>query len=170
MNPTENFLPQGREFTFIEPCELEESVTRRAYALWQELRGSRPHPRREELTMRDIYKLAPHLSLVRVINNGEDFEHRIVGDAIVRAFDVGLQNRLFSEVAIDAPKLVAESFFLFRKTVATGAPLAWRHRVVHDDIHIIYTKAEIVLLPLGEDYVDHIAAFGVHSRGAEPAA
>lgn len=166
MSTYTKFLPQGRAFTWIEPAMLEKKATRDAYAYWVNLCADRPWPAREEMKMRDMTSFASHMALLRVLNDGEDFEHRIVGDAMVCAFDIPIQNRRFSEIAVDAPKLIAESFALFRKVVTSGAPLAWHHRVVDDEIHIVYSVAEMILLPFGRDLtrVDHVAAFGVYSR------
>ncbi|GAA0527409.1 hypothetical protein FHS83_002181 [Rhizomicrobium palustre] len=155
---------QGREITWLDPAELAEAQTRAAYAYWLKLRGVRAFPSRDAMKMRDLAGLVSHMSLVRVLEDGADFEHRIVGDAIVRAYDVRLQNRRFSEIAEDAPVLIRESLILFRKVVETKKPIAWCQRVMLREVRINATVAEMILLPFGADdtRVDHIAAFVAH--------
>jgi len=159
------FLPQGRKITWIEPQALAQRETQAAYAYWRRLRGPRRWPARQEMKLREAAALLPYMSLVKVIAGGADFEHRIVGDTMVQAFSVPIQNRRFSDIAADAPMLIESSLVLFRKVVALGEPIAWRQRVVRDELRIICVEAEMVLLPFGadDDGIDHIAAFGVHN-------
>lgn len=164
------FFPHGREITWIDPQALAQKETCEAFTLWTTLRGERRWPARKEMTLRQMAGLLPYMSLVKVLGDGIDFEHRIVGDAIVQAFNVPIQNRRFSEIAKEAPMLIESSFALFRQVAATGVPIAWRQRVGHNGMHIVFTDAEMVLLPFGDggDAVDHIAAFGVYSSQTFP--
>ncbi len=157
------FLPHGRDILWLDPSALEQNETRAAFAYWTQLRGNRPWPAREEMKLRQMASLVPHMSLVRVLDGGADFEHRIVGDTIVRSFSIPIQHRRFSEIALAAPLLIEGSLFLFRKVVHGGAPIAWQQRVFYDKVGIVTTYTEMVLLPFGKtaDAVDHIAAFGV---------
>jgi hypothetical protein len=160
------FLPHGREIIWLDPAALTQNETRAAYDMWTGLRGDRPWPAREELKLRQIASLVPYMSLVKVLDGGSDFEHRIVGDTMVRAFSVPIQNRRFSEIAVDAPLLIEDSMILFAKVVHDRLPIAWQQFVLYDKIRITSTCTEMVLLPLGKtpDAVDHIAAFGVQGR------
>ena len=162
------FLQRGREILWLAPSELSQKETRAAYNYWNKLRGERLWPAREDLKLRDMASLVPHMSLLKVLDGGADFEHRIVGDMMVRAFSVVIQNRRFSEIAVDAPTLIEGSLTLFRKVLSERTAIAWQQRVLRDSIHIVTTYTEMVLLPFGKsvDAIDHIAAFGVQSRSA----
>lgn len=163
------YLPHGREIVWLDPSALTQNETRAAYHYWNALRGERPWPARAEMKLRHIVSLMPHMALVKVLDGGADFEHRIVGDTMVRAFSVPIQNRRFSEIALDAPVLIEGSMILFGKVVSTGLPVAWQQRVLLDNLRIIASQTEMVLLPFGEttDAVDHIAAFGVQGRQSQ---
>ncbi len=160
------FLQRGREILWLAPTALSQKETHAAYKYWTELRGERPWPARQEMKLRHIAGLVPYMSLVKVLDGGGDFEHRIVGDMMVRAFSVPIQNRRFSEIAVDAPVLIEGSLALFRRVVRDQTPIAWQQCVPNDTVHIVTTYTEMVLLPLGETAaaIDHIAAFGAQSR------
>jgi hypothetical protein len=170
MPATSAFMPQTSIFDWVGLDQLESAPLRVAAAYWHSIRGPRLFPAREDLKARDMAGILPYMSLVKVIDGGADFEHRIVGDVMVRAFSVPIQNRRFSEIAQEAPELIEVSFMLFRKPLETRAPVAWRQRTGHDAIHTAFTESEIVLLPLGRspDAIDHIVGFGVHESTAAP--
>jgi hypothetical protein len=166
----ETILPsQVTTFEWLGLDQLREAPLRAAVAYWSAIRGNRPFPSRNELKLRDMGGLLPYMSLVTVIDGGADFEHRIVGDAVVRAFNVPIQNRRFSEIALHAPKLIEVSFWLFRKVLETRAPLAYLQRTQSDTFKLVYSLAEMVLLPLGgsDETVDHVVAFIAHKKAVD---
>jgi hypothetical protein len=150
--------------------ELETAPLKMAVEYWQSVRGARLFPSRRELKPRAIASVLPHLALLKVIDGGADFEHRIVGDAQVRAFRVRMQNRRFSEIAAEAPELVSVSKSLFLKVVQTRAPLCWRARTGYDTVDVVFKEVEGVALPLGEtdEAVDYVAAFNTYKIGVTP--
>ena len=155
-------LPPNTIIDWIALDEVESEFLRSGAAYWNRLRGERPWPSRDELNIRKMTHFASYMSLVQVIENGADFRHRIVGDAMVCAFSVPIQNRRFSEIAVDAPKLIRNSFLIFRKVLEMRAPVAVRQNIGHDVQEAVYMRGERVLLPLGRtnDLIDHILAFG----------
>lgn len=150
--------------------ELETAPLKMAVEYWQSVRGDRLFPSRKELKPRAIASLLPHLALLKVIDGGADFEHRIVGDAQVRAYRVRLQNRRFSEIAVEAPELVSLCKPLFLKVVETRAPLCWRARTGYDAVNVVFKEVEGVALPLGEkeQTVDYVAVFNTYKMGVSP--
>jgi hypothetical protein len=157
-------------FEWPELGELETAPLKMAVEYWQSIRGPRRFPSRRELKPREIAALLPYMALLKVIDGGTDFEHRIVGDAQVRALRVQVQNRRFSEIAAEAPKLVSVSKPLFLKVVQTRAPVCWRARTGYDAVDVVFKEVEGVLLPLGEteEAVDHVAAFNTYKMGVSP--
>jgi hypothetical protein len=147
-------------FTWLDLDDITAEPLRAGVAWWRATRGERTYPAREELSPRQMIATLPYMSLLKVIDGGADFEHRIVGDVMVQAFNLPIQNRRFSAIAEDAPAFIASCFELFRKVVDTGVPLAWLSRSDPESRAIMFTQREIVLLPLGRGYVDHILGFG----------
>jgi len=165
MSAVPSSQPHPSTYEWLTLDQVSRAPLRAAAAYWSKLRGDRRFPARSDLNPRDMRSFLPYISLLAVIDGGADFEHKIVGDIVVRAFSVPIQNRRFSAIAEDAPELIALSFELFRKVVDTRAPLAYLQRSGNDIYHIAYSEAEMVLLPLGQsdDAVDHVAGFAIHS-------
>ena len=158
-------LPQSSISERIALEALQHPPLRAAVAIWQQLRGTRRFPCRDALSPRKIAGLLPYMSLLKVLDGGADFQHRIVGDVVVRAFTVPIQNRKFSEIAEDAPILIERCIPLFRHVVQTGIPAAWTTQTGHDATYVAYQASENVVLPLGrtDDAVDHLVAFGANN-------
>lgn len=155
-------MPEKTDFECLSLDAVESTHARRGIAIWQSLRGPRRYPARSELQPRVIAPIMQHMSLVRVIDGGKDFENRFVGDAVVRAHEVPIEHRCFSDIARETPVLINRLLPLFRKVVESAEPLAYRGRTGHDLVRVVYTGFEGVLLPLGEnpDAVDHVMYVG----------
>jgi len=159
--PTE-YVPEQTDFERISLDAVVGTPTRRGIAIWRLLRAGRRFPAHSHLKLRDIVDIMPYMSLVAVIDGGKNFENRFVGDAVVRAHDVPIRHRRFSDVAKDMPALLKGLLPLFRKVVETGEPLAYRGQTGHDMSHVVYTDFEGVLLPLGQsdEAVDYVLYVG----------
>jgi hypothetical protein len=163
-------LPERTGFEQFPLDEVESTPARRGIAIWRLLRGIRRFPARDYLKLRDIVDIMPYMSLVAAIDGGRDFENRFVGDAVVRAHDVPIRHRRFSDVAKDMPTLMGGLLPLFRKVIETGEPLAYRGRTGYDMFHAVYTDFEGVLLPLGQtdETIDHILYVGACELKVSP--
>jgi hypothetical protein len=158
-------LPEKTDFEWLPLDQVKSASALAGIAIWRALRGTRRFPARSDVTPREITGIMQHISLIKVINGGEDFENRFVGDAVVRAHDVPIAHRRFSEVARDIPRLIEQLLPMARKVVATGEPLAYCGKTGHDMAEVAYTDFEGVLLPLGptDEMVDHILYVGTCS-------
>jgi hypothetical protein len=156
-------------FEWLTPDTVSLGPLKDGVAWWRTARGTRAYPAKQDLHPRQMAALMPYLSLVKVIEDGADFEHRIVGDMIVQSFSVQLQNRRFSDIAKDAPEFIRRCFGHFRIVVETGAPVAWRSAGDYEGNAIIVTHGEVVLLPLGRGKVDHVLGFASHGPMPETA-
>jgi hypothetical protein len=108
-------LPQAATFEWITLDQVSRAPLRAAVTYWSALRGDRLFPPRSALNPRKMGSFLPYISLLAVIDGGADFEHRIVGDIVVRSFSVPIQHRRFTAIAKDAPEMIETSFVLFRK-------------------------------------------------------
>jgi hypothetical protein len=149
-------IPDYTQHSEIAPDELEAQPLRCALAYWRSIRGDRRFPARADVHPRDIAGILRHVSLIKC--EGDDFVYRIVGDVIVRSFDLPMQNRKVSELSFEEPGFGAIVRPLLQRCVNNGEVIAVRGRTGRDLIKVNFTHYENVLLPLGPDdgTVDHI--------------
>ncbi len=114
----QKFIPDCTSFEFVALDAIKATQLRLGLEYWQTVRGFRRFPSRDDIKPRDISGVLQHMSLLKV--KGDDFIYRIVGDAIVRAFDLPIQNRRVSDVAFDEPGFDVIVLPLLRKVVETG--------------------------------------------------
>jgi len=162
-------LPSATTCQRIDPEDVEHPAARLGLEVWRRQRGDRRFPAREDIKPRDVAPAMQHLSLLKV--TGGDFLYRIVGDAVVRAYDTPLQNRKVGEISEDSPAFGAIVLPLLHSVVEDRAPVAIRGTTGHDALMANFTDYEALFLPLGPDdeTVDHILVFSEHiSRGFGP--
>lgn len=159
--PTE-LLPEKTGFHWLAVDDVANTHSRQGLALWRRLRGTRRFPARGDLNPRDIAAIMHHMSVIKVIDNGADFENRFVGDSVTRAHGIKVAGRRFSDIARDSPILIKRLLPVVEKVVTSGQPVAYSGKTGHDMVHVIYTDFEGVMLPLGESdaAVDHILYVG----------
>ena len=158
-----NHIPKVSMFNHIGLDQLQNPVLRLGAAYWTAQRGEHRIPARQQIKPRAIAPALRNMVLFKVLNG--DFAYRVVGDAIVRAYSVPLQNRRLSEIILEAPKVGSTVHELLTRVVRSGEPLAIRGRVGHDVIEANFTDFENALLPLGADHqnVDHILTVSTYT-------
>lgn len=164
MLPVEHdFLPDSTAFVLVPPERLTAPQIATGLAAWTAARGTRRFPARHDIRPRDIASAMQHMVLLKVEVN--DFAFRIVGDGVVRAYDVALQNRKLSEVARDEPGFAAMIIPVLREVTTNGEPIGIHGVVGHDVLRANFTNFEHLLLPLGPDdsTVDHVMVFTSHT-------
>jgi hypothetical protein len=156
-------VPEETRLEFASLDRIEDADLRRAAAYWRDLRGPRRFPPREALNPSRIPSLLRHLGLVRVIDGGKDFEYRIVGDSVARAFRVCLHNRLLSEVAAEAPSTAAEIARIYGHAVESGEGFVLRGVTGYQARSTNFRNLEALILPMGanDSTVDHLLTFMV---------
>jgi len=143
--------------------DIHSANARKGYALWNRLRGSRRFPSRADVVPRDLRDLLRYTGLVRVLDKGNDFEVRLVGDAIVQAQGISFSGHTAATMAKLAPGYAAELRRVFSEIYRTGCPAAFRGWYERDPgPKPVYH--ETVFLPLGPhdgevDYILVIAAY-----------
>ena len=156
-------IPAGTELEFIGLDRLQKPALRFATGYWKAQRGQHRFPSKNDIKPRDIASVLPHMSLLKVIEG--DFVYRVVGDAVVRAFALPLQNRKVSEIVAEAPLFGKRLQAIFVGVAEKGEPAVVRGVVGRDFPQANFTDFENAFLPLGADHrtVDHILTVSSYS-------
>jgi hypothetical protein len=146
--------------------EVDNAILLEGFELWRCLKGEGKFPPRSAVTPRLLKPLLRNTILFRVINGGEDYEYRIVGDAYVVAHGKSYQGKRWSDTG--EPSAVFKKFIkpVYDGIVQGGEPVAtlgWIERVGNSSGHVY---CENIYLPLGDEAVgvDHILAFAAFVR------
>jgi hypothetical protein len=148
--------------------DVESDTLRQVIAGWRRLKGERRFPAREAVTPRAFGRLLRHITLLRVLDGGADYEFRIVGDVQVQAYGENFRTMRLSEVGLLHPRF-AEGMKIFYEGVRMGRdPFGYRGWIGRDMPDTKFSYHELVYFPLGPDdaTVDHILVAGIYvSRG-----
>ncbi len=163
--PVKQLFPDQTRYEVIGLEALQSPVLQQGVAYWRQLRGVRLFPNRDELDPRKIAPALSNMILARVITGGTDFEFRIVGDEVRRAYPFALNNRLMSEIATDLPELAEKLSLVYRRVIETKQPFAVRTFVGLDHPEVKFSQAEAVHLPFGATAkaVDHLLTLATHT-------
>ena len=159
------------EKSSVEPISLsdiESDEVGTIVGAWQKWRGFHALPVREALVPRDLGRFMAHVSLVRVVDDGADYEFRIIGDAHLQAYATNYTGRHVRDVCESAPKfgrLLKASYDLVR---TTGRPYAFRGIVGYDAPDARFSWFETCYLPFGPgreavDYIMNAASYTLRS-------
>jgi hypothetical protein len=155
------------EKTSVEPialADIESPEVATIVAAWNKWRGMHAMPAREKLSLRDFGRAASHISLARALNEGEDYEFRIIGDAHVRAYGTSYQNKSLKDVIIASPrfgKQLKASYDLVRNT---GRAYSFRGLIGRDAPDAAFAWFETCYLPFEiNGIVDHILNAAVYA-------
>ncbi|HEY5338087.1 MAG TPA: PAS domain-containing protein [Rhizomicrobium sp.] len=148
----------------ITLADIENVTVRKGIDLWQQMRGSNVMPSRAQMSPRQLSGILRNTVLVRALLNGEEFEMRIVGDAVVQAQGTSLQGMTMAEIDLVLPGHGSQLRKGYGWTYRKAAPGAYRGWYVREaDGRSMYHES--VVLPLGDDgrTVDHILVVGVYA-------
>ena len=151
----------------IPVSEVQNPLLLRGLALWERLRGARPFPSRADMSPRLFAGLLRNTLLVRVI--GDDFEFRIVGDAIVTAQGASFQGLTTAAIDQRLPGYGRMLHRAYGMIVAGGEPNAFRGWFERKADGRAFFH-ESLGLPLGTDgTVDHLLILGVYAYNGDKA-
>ncbi|HXC54323.1 MAG TPA: PAS domain-containing protein [Rhizomicrobium sp.] len=144
--------------------DVEHPIVKSAVSYWQSVRAQRRFPARADLTLRGMASFLPYTLIVAVIENGNDYEYRFVGDAERQAFKRDFKGMRVSQIEKIAPKLGETIRATYDKVSATGLPFAVRGLADHVRTNAYIPYHEAAFLPLGvtDGSVDHFLAIGVN--------
>jgi len=159
----EFWLPAESAGEIIAIDKLETAPVRSAIAYWRGLSGTRRFPAKAEIVPRALGGLLHNVILIRVLEDGLDYEYRIVGNALVLGFSENFAGRRVSDIIASAPKFGLGLRLLYEMVRTSGEPLGYRGRVGRDMKGAEFDCHENVLLPFGpgERAVDHLLVVSV---------
>jgi hypothetical protein len=148
----------------IDTSDIQSAQLRKAFDLWSKLRGPRPFPTRSEISPRDLADFLRNIVLVRVLDQGNEFQFRIVGDAIVLAQGQSFQGLTTAEIETRLPgygKMVKRAY---QRVYTDREPLLLRGWFEHPSTQRSFLH-ETLGLPLGPDAetIDHILVVAVYA-------
>jgi hypothetical protein len=156
-------MPEKTSVEAIALADIESPEVAMIAAAWQKWRGLHAVPARETLSLRDLGRAATHVSLARVVGEGEDYEFRIIGDAHVRAYGTSYQNRFVSDVIAASPRFGKQLKASYDLVRTTGRAYAFRGLIGRDAPDTAFAWFETCYLPFGVDGVDHILNAAVYA-------
>jgi hypothetical protein len=148
--------------TSIPPNDLKQTPTRDAYAAWQTARATRLMPSRADMSPRVMRKFLSFVALVEVLDGGEDFRFRVVGDGIATQQKLPLAGKNIADVDKMVPGFGQFLKGIYKRTLKRREALAYRGTYMRTaDRHPF--NYETLVLPLGDDgeTVDHILVVSV---------
>jgi len=158
-------LAADRAFGEIDPNDVQTAPLRRGLALWQDLRGARLFPARARMSPRALGTLLRHTILIKVLDNGAEFQIRIIGDAIMAVHSDPIQGLTMAEINTMLPGYGDMLHQLYSKCCEIKRPLAFRGEFRREPDQRVFHR-EHLLVPLGEadEAVDYLISFLVYSQ------
>lgn len=144
---------------------IESSIVRQGVEYWRVLKGTRSYPARTDIKPRDLAPLLRHVVLIKVIDGGQDYEYRIVGDAHVSSHGFSIQGRRVSEVDDFSPGYGAVLKSLYDRALRKRDVYAFRGWMERGDREMPFVYSESVFMPMGPDEatIDHVLNFSVYT-------
>ena len=148
----------------IDTSDIQSAQLRKAFDLWTKLKGPRPFPARNEISPRDLADFLRNIVLVRVLDAGNEFQFRIVGDAIVLAQGQSFQGLTTAEIELRLPGYGRMVKRAYQRIYAERKPLLLRGWFEHASTKRAFFN-ETLGLPLGPDAdtIDHILVVAVYA-------
>ncbi len=145
----------------IALADVENPVVRKALDVWEHLRGARAMPARADMSPRALLGLLSNIAVVRVIDDGADFEFRIVGDQIRVQQGAALQGKRMGEVQEMLPGYGDLLRRIYRNAYEAGRPRVFRGGYAKPSDKQPFFH-EVAIMPVGDDgaKVDHLIVVG----------
>jgi len=156
-------IPEKTSVEAIALADVESPEVATIVAAWNKWRGLHAMPGRERLEPRDLGRAAAHISLARVVGEGEDYEFRIIGDAHVQAYGTSYQNKSLLDVIAASPRFGKQLKASYDLVRTTGRAYAFRGLIGRDVPDAAFAWFETCYLPFGADSVDHILNAAVYA-------
>jgi hypothetical protein len=147
--------PDASSIEIVAAGALDSGPVSAGVQYWSALKGARPFPSRNELVPGKMAKFLRNIVLVRVIDDGADYEYRVVGDAHVQAQGFNFRHMRLKE--IEAKRIDFATRATYEHVRTTGLSFAVRGWIGRRVPQSRFSYHETAFLPLGENgKVDHL--------------
>lgn len=148
----------------IALSQVQNALLRKGLALWQSARGPRRFPVRHQMSPRALGPLLRNTALIKVLEDGAEFQIRIIGDAILAAQGDHVQGMTTAEIEDQLPGYGMLLHRIYSRVHRGSEPLAFAGEFRREADGKAFDH-EHLLVPLGEsdDAVDHLMSFVVYS-------
>lgn len=142
------WIPQTSSGEITDITQLEAAIVQRADACWKRLKGTRRFPSGPGGVLEQV---GSNALLLRVLEDGADYEYLKVGDALVAGFREDFSGRRLSDIIATTPRFGLGLRMLYEMVRSGGEPLYYRGWVGADmpDAQFIYYESAV--LPFGRD-------------------
>jgi hypothetical protein len=151
---TEDYGTYGAEYRFSAVEDTTDDIMRYVFAVWNELRGERDMPRREELSPRALGPALRYVQMFELVAGGSDFRCRVYGSGVAEQTGLQLTGQCLSE--FENHRLRQRMTAALRRVVDTQTPV--RMCVEHSALsHLAHKNVETIWLPMGgREGVTHV--------------
>lgn len=160
-----NAIPEqlAKLIGLIDIDDLRAPELLQGYELWNMGRGRRLFPARDQMSPRRLGRLLRHIVLVRVLDDGREFQIRVAGDGVIAAHVEPLVGLTTAEVDTLLPGYGSGLHQLYSHVYTTKAPIAFRGLIHREPDNKPFNR-EHLLVPLGETdhMVDHLISFIIY--------
>jgi hypothetical protein len=148
------WVPDSSSGEIIGSSELEAKAPLDAIACWQRARGGARHPATPDAVQALV---GDNTLLVAVIGEGQDYEYRRVGSALVAGFGMDFSGQRLSEIEANTPRFGIGLRMLYEMVRSGAEPICYRGWAGMDMPGAQFLYYESAILPFGAaDGVDHI--------------
>lgn len=148
---------QSRPRTAIALEALENPLVLKGLAAWKSARGARRMPAKADLTPRAMIEFLKHTALLRVLDGGEEFVFRVVGDQIALQQGAPVAGKTMAEIDTMLPGHGTVLKRIYQGVMTAGVPLAFRGWYLRPADRHPFCH-EVVILPVADDgeTIDHL--------------
>ena len=152
------WIPDSSSGEIVSSTDLVAQAPLDAIARWQSERGTARFPRRPD----EVLELVGDNSLlVGVIGDGQDYEYRRVGQALVAGVGMDFSGQRLSEIEANTPRFGIGLRMLYEMVRSSGDVLCYRGWAGLDMPGAQFLYYETAVLPFGQDLVDNVLVVSV---------
>jgi hypothetical protein len=147
----------------VNPSDVDHPVVLCALKAWNERRGGDAYPSKDAMTPQHMKPFLRNVILVRVLDDGADYEYRLCGDAAIVAFGRDYKGCRIADLNRVQPGYGDVMARLYGRVRKSREPIFVRGLLTRSDMSL--DEQQAVFLPLGTDAgVDHILYVGGYTH------